>query len=141
MNICLIGCLSVAGHLKRAAKHWREPTCAQRTVLLGNPDAQQLLRSGTQQEGQRFALPRPSVRRESLQQCLRRLRAVTRRSCSSPGGRSCSLSPRRASKLAQLIPPASRTYPTHLPRSLLSPWYRPRLEERERSVWFGSLAE
>lgn len=38
------------------------------------------------------------------------------------GGGGCSrlLPPHRACKLARFIPPASRTYPTHLPRSLLT---------------------
>lgn len=103
--------------LQRIANHLRKHTCPQRTLLLGYPDTHQVPRSPTQQEGQRFVLRSPSA-----VWCLCRLWTVTRRSYSSPGGGGCSrvLPLHRACKLAQFIPRASRTYPTHLPRSLLT---------------------
>lgn len=116
-----------------------ENTCTQRTLLLGNPDTHQVLLSSTQQKEQQFVLRSPSA--VNHEQCLCRPWTVTRYSFSSPGGCSCLLPLHRACKLAPFLPRVSRTYPTHLPRSLLNSWYRPRLEERERSFWFRSLGE
>lgn len=105
--------------------------------MLGNPDTHQVPRGPTQQEGQRFVLRSPSAVNLSRTTSVPSVdRDATRRSYSSPGGCSRLLPLHSACKLAQFIPPASHTYPTHLPRSLLNSWYRPRLEERERS--FGS---
>lgn len=122
--------------LQRIANHLRKHTCPQRTLLLGYPDTHQVPRSPTQQEGQRFVLRSPSA-----VWCLCRLWTVTRRSYSSPGGVLTRTSTAPCLQIGPIYSPSLPHIP-HPPAPVPpNSWYRPRLEERERSFWFRSLGE